>query len=267
MPTSSKNTEIRLKTKLETYLRRNGVTESVKRDWYPFRGQHAPFYTPITDIAVGPFAIEERLISRYNDLEAGVSELIRDLESFFRACFNRYSDRYPAILPYSTTNYAGNENARCFIAVEIESKNTSRKHKLGSILNAAALGRIGIVVGLDDNTVQALIRILGYLKFLASVEKPTFKADNTFIITIAQFLSILEGSNPASITYKARNLLYPAFKVPPQIRGRKSADGVGSDEVGHAKHARENSTDVSLGIGFNSKSESLNPQHTQRALL
>jgi hypothetical protein len=41
------------------------------------------------------------------------------------------------------------------------------------------------------------------------------------------------------------------FKVPPQIPGRKSVDGVGSDGVGHAKHAREDSSDVSPGFGFN----------------
>ena len=41
------------------------------------------------------------------------------------------------------------------------------------------------------------------------------------------------------------------FKVPPQIPGRKSVDGVGSDGVGHAKHAREDSPDVSPGFGFN----------------
>ena len=41
------------------------------------------------------------------------------------------------------------------------------------------------------------------------------------------------------------------FKVPPQIPGRKSVDGVGSDGVGHAKHAREDSPDVSPGFRFN----------------
>ena len=41
------------------------------------------------------------------------------------------------------------------------------------------------------------------------------------------------------------------FKVPPQIPGRKSVDEVGSDGVGHAKHAREDSPDVSPGFEFN----------------
>ena len=51
------------------------------------------------------------------------------------------------------------------------------------------------------------------------------------------------------------------FKVPPQIPGRKSVDGVGSDGVGHAKHAREDSPDVSPGFGFN------RPRHPERTVL
>jgi L-alanine-DL-glutamate epimerase-like enolase superfamily enzyme len=47
-----------------------------------------------------------------------------------------------------------------------------------------------------------------------------------------------------------------SFKIPPQIPGRKSVDGVGSDGVGHAKHAREDSPDVSPGFRFNDLKDS-----------
>ena len=54
------------------------------------------------------------------------------------------------------------------------------------------------------------------------------------------------------ISCESGNILIDAlFKVPPQIPGRKSVDGVGSDGVGHAKHAREDSPDVSPGFRFN----------------
>jgi len=46
-------------------------------------------------------------------------------------------------------------------------------------------------------------------------------------------------------------LFWNHFKIPPQIPGRKSVGGVGSDGVGHAKHAREDSPDVSPGFMFN----------------
>ena len=54
--------------------------------------------------------------------------------------------------------------------------------------------------------------------------------------------------SPAQSTTVASEVF---FKIPPQIPGRKSVDGVSSDGVGHAKHAWENSPDVSPGFGFN----------------
>jgi hypothetical protein len=195
MPLSHRRFERSLEIALREYLLRRDIREHIVRSWYPFKGQQAAFYTPITDIAVGPFAVRDRLIPQYDGLEERNIELSSDLESCFRASLRSYTDRFPAMLPYSAVRFAGNYNARCFIAVEIESKKTSKKHKMGSIVNAAALGRIGIVVGLDDAAVWALIRVLGYLKFLASVDKPTFKADNIFIISAAQILRVLEGRN------------------------------------------------------------------------
>lgn len=191
MPETSREFERRLETILRTYLRRKNIHEDVMRSWYPFRGQHASFYSPITDIAVGPFAIEDRLISEYNDFQERIPDLIDDLTSCFRDNYNQYGGHYPGIPSYPFSNFQGNENARCLIAVEIESKNTTRKHKMGSIVNASALGRVGIVVGMDDYSLKVLIRILGYLKFLASVEKPTFKPDNVFIVSRDQILRIL----------------------------------------------------------------------------
>lgn len=184
---------MRLESILREYLPRKGVHESVERTWYPFKGQHASFYSPVADIAVGPFATQQRLIPRYDELEQRLPELIDDLKSCFRENYNQYGGHFSGTPTYPFTEFEGNENARCFIAIEIESKSPTRKHKMGSIINAAALGRIGIVVGLGEYTVKVLIRILGYLKFLASVDKPTFRANNTFIVSKEQILGILEG--------------------------------------------------------------------------
>jgi len=193
MPRQSNRFDITLESILREYLRRKGVLESVERSWYPFKGQHAPFYSPVADIAVGPFATQQRLISRYDDLEQRVPELINDLKSCFRENYNQYGGHFSGTPTYPFTEFEGNENARCFISIEIESKSPTRKHKMGSIVNAAALGRIAIVIGLDEYSVKVLIRILGYLKFLASVNKPTFKANNAFILSKEQILRILEG--------------------------------------------------------------------------
>jgi len=192
MPRESSDFESRLESELRDYLRRKGVHEHVVRGWYPFKGQHASFYSPVTDIAVGPFATQERLIRDYNNLEHRIPDLLNSLKSCFRDNYHKHGGHFPGSPTYPFTEFEGNENARCFIAIEIESKNPTRKHKMGSIINAASLGRIGIVVGLDEYTERVLIRILGYLKFLASVGKPTFRAGNTFIVDKEQFLRILD---------------------------------------------------------------------------
>jgi hypothetical protein len=66
---------------------------------------------------------------------------------------------------------------------------------------------------------------------------------------VRTFIQKLQVEFPQKITFWLVNSYI--FKVPPQIPGRKSVDGVGSDGVGHAKHAREYSPDVSPGFGFN----------------
>lgn len=191
MEVTSREFESPLQSLLRAYLGRKHITEEVVRSWYPFRSQHASFYSPITDIAVGPFAVTEILISEYNRLQERIQDLIDDLESCFRENYNQYGGHFPQIPDYPFTDFIGNENARCFIAIEIESKSPTRKHKMGSIINASALGRVGIVIGMDEYTVKVMIRILGYLKFLASVEKPTFKPDNIFIVSKDQIIRIL----------------------------------------------------------------------------
>jgi hypothetical protein len=192
MPQESNSLDIRLASKLRIYLSGKGVHEEVKRGWYPFRGQHAYFYSPVTDIAVGPFAIYDRLIENYDDLQRKIPQLIGHLESCFRENYQQYGGPVAGNPTYPFADFVGNRNPRCFIAIEIESKSPTRKHKLGSIINAAALGRLGIVVGLDCPTVKLLVRILVYLRFLASVDKPTFKTDNTFVVSIEQIERILE---------------------------------------------------------------------------
>jgi hypothetical protein len=191
MPETSREFERRLEPVLRSFLHRRNIHEDVVRSWYPFRGQRPFFYSPIPDIAVGPFATHERFISTYDELQGRVQGFIDDLTHDFRHNYREYGGHFPGVPDYPFGTFQGNENARCFIAVEVESKSTTRKHKMGSIVNASALGRIGIVVGMDDHSVKVLIRILGYLKFLASVEKPTFKPDNVFIISKQQILRIL----------------------------------------------------------------------------
>jgi hypothetical protein len=83
-----------------------------------------------------------------------------------------------------------NENARCFIAIEIENC-VSRKHLLGGVVNASALARIGIIIPWTTEKLRAVVRLLQYWDYLQYVGKNTFHADNALILTSAQLQNAL----------------------------------------------------------------------------
>lgn len=87
---------------------------------------------------------------------------------------------------------SGNRNARCFRAIEVENQ-VSRKHLLGGAVNAAALGRIGVVVGWTPDKLNALLKLRSYFDFLSAVGKPSFSASNLLILAPEQLESALLG--------------------------------------------------------------------------
>ena len=84
----------------------------------------------------------------------------------------------------------GNSNARCLMAIEIENE-VSRKHLVGSLINAADLGRIGIIVARTPEKLRAFFNLSKYLLFLRSAEKPTFDTNNFLILNKEQFQTCL----------------------------------------------------------------------------
>jgi hypothetical protein len=89
-----------------------------------------------------------------------------------------------------------NINPRCFLAIEIE-RETSEKHVLGGIINASALGKVGIIVTKDEKY-QSAMRIRRYLRFLVAVGKGGEPEDvtlgkNTILLPRTEFLEVLEG--------------------------------------------------------------------------
>ena len=102
-------------------------------------------YCPRLDVAVGPFNIDREVdhnIQRINSAYNKHKGFLGDLESKAAYCGK---------------GFGTNANPRCFMAIEIENKNT-RKHRLGSILNASALGKVGIVVGWDEKVTESLVK-------------------------------------------------------------------------------------------------------------
>jgi hypothetical protein len=74
-----------------------------------------------------------------------------------------------------------NWNARCFIAIDIENQ-SSRKHLMGSAINAGALGRIGVAVGWDQQKVNQFVRMRRYLRLLSSLGKNSFSTANLLVL-------------------------------------------------------------------------------------
>jgi len=168
----------------------------VKNEWTAFTGYHN-HYSPRVDIAVGPFSIVagQNQTHVYNQLVT-----TENIESFIRQLYNIHMENIGLeekneikISPFEDLIYK-NQNARCFLAIEIENEN-SKKHIMGSLINAASLGRIGIGVAYSEKTMRTFIRIMNYLGFLRRVEKNTYDTTNFLIISKGQMQTILTQIN------------------------------------------------------------------------
>ncbi|MFA5211569.1 MAG: hypothetical protein WC414_03655 [Patescibacteria group bacterium] len=169
--------------------------DSVDVEWNPFKKFNVgnKQYCPRLDIAVGPFAINTRLESQYNRL---LSE--RESRKFIDSLIKFNNDNVRNIVTGSETNFEMmkyfNYNARCFICVEIENK-VSRKHIVGGLINASALGRIAVLVAWTPDKLKAFLKLKNYLNFLSSVEKNSFKTDNVLILSKEQFKIVVDAIN------------------------------------------------------------------------
>jgi hypothetical protein len=170
----------------------NGLT--IEDEWTAFRG-FSNHYSPRVDIAVGPFSTEpgHNQINEYN-------HLVRrdDINTFLRSLYDLHvtniGEEYlnEINIPDFDRLLTKNRNARCFLAIEIENEN-SKKHIMGSLINAASLGRIGIGIAYSDKTFRTFIRILNYLGFLKRVEKNTYDTTNFLVIKKDQMTALLNN--------------------------------------------------------------------------
>lgn len=142
-------------------------------------GRRKDMYSPQLDIAVGPFAINERLERQYNDMMDSSRKFIEEIIRIYIQNIKSLTNS-GATLSFDNLKYK-NHNARCLLAIEIENK-VSRKHLIGSAVNASALGRIGIVVAWTHDKLKAFVRLREYLQFLGSVGKNTFDTTNLLIL-------------------------------------------------------------------------------------
>lgn len=158
----------------------------------PQTGRRRRMYKPAIDVAVGPFAIDQRFIAEYDSLMLSSRSFLdrmigyhaHNTRGFVGACLE----------PVFQELRAKNANARCFLAVEIERGNRDPKYLMGSAVNACALGRIGVLVSWDEARLQQFLRMESYLRFLAAVGKNVFSPMNLVIIDGLQFQQALIAS-------------------------------------------------------------------------
>ncbi len=62
---------------------------------------------------------------------------------------------------------------------------------MGSIVNAGALGRIGILIAWQPKVLRAALRMREYFSFLQSVKKRSFDMGGVVIVTQEQFAQSL----------------------------------------------------------------------------
>lgn len=146
-------------------------------------------YSPRLDLAVGPFAFVNSLIFEYDELirDPLVLRFLRELQSAHVRNLER-NDYYN--IPTLDEKLFMNLNARCFLSIEIENAVT-QKHVIGGIVNASALGRLGVLIPWNERQLRSFVRTLNYLGFLKTAGKNTFDITNIFIITREQMDEIL----------------------------------------------------------------------------
>ncbi len=172
---------------------RRKLNLDIPNTWNAFKG-FKNHYSPRTDIAAGPFSIIG------GDTKSGdYDALLRDplIDDFIRELYDRHSYNVRTIIgnhanavnevqiPTYNQVINTNGNARCFLAFEFENKN-SRKHVLGSIINASALGRIGIGVGVSVDAFKVFITQLNYLSFIKRAKMIDYEIRNFLVVSNAQ---------------------------------------------------------------------------------
>jgi hypothetical protein len=147
-------------------------------------------YCPRIDIVAGPFNIDTHIENNVVEIQ----HAYENRRQFFAALRENGIDLNPYLDAdtIANPNVSINENARCLLAIEVEHASPSEKHRLGSIVNAASIGFVGVVVGWDDQETRSIARIQSYLDFLSVHKKITGRFHDAIIIERARFIELLE---------------------------------------------------------------------------
>jgi len=147
--------------------------------------------SPRVDVAVGPFAAKKSQRDNYGDLLREHGVLLQRL--FALHSKNVQASANAANLHSYMRFVHRNQSARCLLAIEIESRG-SRKHLMGGVMNACALGRIAIGVAWSKESLGSFIRMREYLASLHETGKESPDPMNLLILTSTQLMrAVKEG--------------------------------------------------------------------------
>jgi hypothetical protein len=160
------------------------LTLPVEKEWRAMKEQRS-LYCPRVDVAVGPFVYDSSCITDQHDT------LVKKWEKPIKTMLDYHKKNVESISwENCQTSFEDlcfkNKAARCFMAIEIEDE-VSRKHLIGGAINAAALGRIGIVIACTPDKLKAFIRIRRYLWFLSRATN--YDTLNLLILDKDQFIT------------------------------------------------------------------------------
>ena len=174
-----------IRKKLERIYKQRGV---IKTEWISMKKSDG-IYSPRVDLAIGPFAVDGIYSSQFDVLMNYSKELIDNLIIHH---IENTKDKFN--FEHEEINFdlleRHNYNPRCFMAIEIEN-NVTRKHLMGSAINAASLGRLGIIIPWTEEKLRALVRMRDYLKFIYDRKRKKFDITNLLIIAKEQFKNVL----------------------------------------------------------------------------
>jgi hypothetical protein len=162
---------------------------SIKKEWDAAKNSQDDFdrnefYAPRVDIAIGPFNIDRQIEINNRRFSTLIQDNLEFLHKLYDISHLGENLEYISFDSYLQTL---NKNPRCFIALEIENTKAA-KRALGDIVNASAMGKIGIVIPVGQDKYEMFIKIKKYFHYLEQVGKLEGNFRNLLIIEASKFI-------------------------------------------------------------------------------
>lgn len=157
--------------------------ESISPEWNVSKNSQDDFsnteyYAPRVDIAIGPFNINRDLENNNEKYNSLVRDNIFLLQKLYDISHLGENHEYISFTDFVSTL---NPNPRCFIAIEVENTRDA-KRSLGDIVNASVMGKVGIVIPLEEDKYKLFYKIKKYFHYLEQVGKLQGNFRNVLII-------------------------------------------------------------------------------------